>query len=450
MNASEWEATARRNVQAFTYFRMFFSARFYYPVFALLFLDFGLSLEQFGILNAVWAATIVLCEVPSGALADTIGRRNLLIATGLCMVVEMGVLLAAPVGGGDWLFVFFLVNRVVSGFAEAAASGADEALAYDSLKAAGREDRWGHVLERVQRDTSIAFFFSMMAGAAVYDPVWVNKLLDFAGAGFHVEQADIVKLPLLLTFFSSLVVLAMALRMREPGSAHASGWAATVAESGRRTIRAGRWIWFTPLPFGVLLAAVVLDSPIRLFLTLASGYWETIELPVASFGLIGSGMALLGLAVPALARRMAERFRPGWNFAFLCLLVLLGLWGLGRVVPYWGILPAACLFAAMHFMNFFASRYLNAAAESDQRATVLSFKGLSTNLAYGIASLLYSGLIAGIREGMPEDALSGSSGGLETPVFVASLQWLPAAFVLWVLAVLVVYRARFKPGEEKS
>ena len=202
MNASEWEATARRNVQAFTYFRMFFSARFYYPVFALLFLDFGLSLEQFGILNAVWAATIVLCEVPSGSLADTIGRRNLLIATGLCMVVEMGVLLAAPVGGGDWLFVFFLVNRVVSGFAEAAASGADEALAYDSLKAAGREDRWGHVLERVQRDTSIAFFFSMMAGAAVYDPVWVNKLLDFAGAGFHVEQADIVKLPLLLTFFS--------------------------------------------------------------------------------------------------------------------------------------------------------------------------------------------------------------------------------------------------------
>ncbi|MGB0344403.1 MAG: MFS transporter, partial [Coraliomargarita sp.] len=90
MNAPGWEATARRNVQAFTYFRMFFSARFYYPVFALLFLDFGLSLEQFGILNAVWAATIVLCEVPSGALADTIGRRNLLIATGLCMVVEMG------------------------------------------------------------------------------------------------------------------------------------------------------------------------------------------------------------------------------------------------------------------------------------------------------------------------------------------------------------------------
>ena len=48
----------------------------------MLFLDYGLTLGQFGMLNGVWAATIVLMEVPSGALADTIGRRNLLITTG--------------------------------------------------------------------------------------------------------------------------------------------------------------------------------------------------------------------------------------------------------------------------------------------------------------------------------------------------------------------------------
>ena len=88
MSTADFERSAQRNLRAFTFFRMFFSARFYYPVFALLFLDFGLSLEQFGILNAVWAATIVFCEVPSGA-GSTIGRRNLLI-TGLCMCVEMG------------------------------------------------------------------------------------------------------------------------------------------------------------------------------------------------------------------------------------------------------------------------------------------------------------------------------------------------------------------------
>ena len=114
-------------------------------------------------------------------------------------------------------------------------------------------------------------------------------------------------------------------------------------------------------------------------------------------------MVLLGLAVPFLARRMSERYKPAWNFAFLCGLVLIGLIGLGFVIPYWGILPAVCLFAAMHFMNFFVSRYLNAEADSDQRATVLSFKGLSTNVSYGAISILYSVLVAGIREVMPSD-----------------------------------------------
>ena len=83
------ESSAAHNVFSFSLFRMFFSARFYYPVYALLFLDFGLTLEQFGILNGIWAVTIVLCEVPSGALADTIGRRTLLIAAGILMFFEI-------------------------------------------------------------------------------------------------------------------------------------------------------------------------------------------------------------------------------------------------------------------------------------------------------------------------------------------------------------------------
>lgn len=55
-----------------------FNCRFYYPIFTILFLDFGLSVAQFAVLNAVWAATIVMAEVPSGALADVVGRRRLL------------------------------------------------------------------------------------------------------------------------------------------------------------------------------------------------------------------------------------------------------------------------------------------------------------------------------------------------------------------------------------
>jgi hypothetical protein len=61
---------ALSNVRRFIAFRAFFNARFYYPVFTILFLDYGLTIEQFALLNTVWAFTIVLAEVPSGALAD--------------------------------------------------------------------------------------------------------------------------------------------------------------------------------------------------------------------------------------------------------------------------------------------------------------------------------------------------------------------------------------------
>lgn len=436
MDTANLETIAWRNVRSFTLFRMFFSARFYYPVYALLFLDYGLTLAQFGLLNGLWAVTIVLLEVPSGALADTVGRRNLLILAGICMLLEMFVLLLVPVGASGWLFGFFALNRVLSGAAEAAASGADEALVYDSLKAAGLEDRWGHVLERVQRDTSLAFFFAMMIGAAVYDPEMVNAVLQFVGAPFLVEQAQLVKLPIALTFFSGGIVFWMALRMREAPTGSALSVRATLAQSWRQTGAAARWIWATPLPFAIILAAMVIDSSVRQFLTLASEYWNVIELPIASYGLIGAGMSLMGLFVPRLARLLTEKSTPLKNFLLTGAAVFTGLLGLGLAVPIWGILPAILLYASIQLTGFFVSRYLNEAAPSEQRATVLSFRGLSTNFSYGAVSLLYSGLIVWIQS-------QAQGAAAQDAVFVDSLQYFAWYFAFTLFMVFVLYRLRF-------
>lgn len=440
MSSTDLEKTAWRNVRSFTLFRMFFSARFYYPVYALLFLDYGLTLAQFGLLNGIWAATIVCLEVPSGALADTVGRRNLLIVAGICMLLEMAVLLVAPVGGGGWLFAFFVLNRVLSGAAEAAASGADEALVYDSLKEAGQEGEWGKVLERVQRDTSLAFFFAMMIGAAVYDPQMVNAVLQFFGASFLVEQSQLIRLPILLTFFSGVIVFWMALRMKEPALETKLTVRETLAQSWKQTGSAARWIWVTPLPFGIILAAMVIDSVVRQFLTLASEYWNVIELPIASYGLIGSSMALMGLFVPRLARLLTEKSTPLKNFLLTSSAVFIGLLGLGFAVPLWGIVPAIFLYASIQLTGFFVSRYLNEAAPSEQRATVLSFRGLSTNFSYGAVSLMYSGLIVWIKS-QADGTVVGEAA--QQSVFVDSLQTFAWYFAFTVLMVFVIYRLRF-------
>ena len=433
---------ATHNLRCFTYFRAFFSARFYYPVYALLFLDFGLTLEQFGILNGVWALTIVLSEVPSGALADTIGRRNLLIIAGVCMVLEMSVLLLAPLNATPVVFYLFLANRIISGLAEAAASGADEALAYDSLKEANREVEWARTLEHVQRMTSVAFFFAMTMGSIVYDPQFVNSVLKTLGIDHICTQTQLIKLPLLLTFISSLVVLFNAWRMQEVKKPSRGLWV-TLQQSGRQIIAAGNWILITPLACGVVVTVMVLDSVIRQYLTLASEYWKTIELPIATFGIIGSGTALLGIFTPRIARYLTDHYTPIKNLLITSTLVIVGLYGIAEVIPIWGILPAVLLHIAMHFMNYFSSRYLNEIAASEQRATILSFKGLTINIAYGMAAVLYSVLITGIRSSSDASNFSNEAAFQES-IFIKSLAWLPGYFIILLSLVALVLTLWFR------
>ncbi|MCU0539764.1 MAG: MFS transporter, partial [Desulfobacterales bacterium] len=325
---------AVRNVRLFIRFRLFFNARFYYPVFTVLFLDFGLSLEQFALLNAAWAATIVLLEVPSGALADALGRRNLLVLAGALMVVEMGLLAFVPRGDPELLFGVFLLNRILSGAAEASASGADEALAYDSLAKAGMSSAWGRVLERQIKVQSAGYIVAMSLGAAVYDPNLVGRVLAWAGLPFSVSAATTLRFPVYLTLGMAVMTLATALRMREVGpegtecpGERGKGCGRSAARAFALIAGAGRWILKSPVVLTIILAGLVFDGCIRMAVTLVSQYYRLIHLPDAAFGLLGSAMAAIGLFVPALARRLVEGGSPRFNLGLLALLTFAGLLG---------------------------------------------------------------------------------------------------------------------------
>jgi MFS family permease len=389
-----------------------------------------------------------LCEVPSGALADIIGRRNLLVLAGALMVVEIGLLCLAPRGRGPLLFPVFLMNRILSGMAEAAASGADEAIAYDTLKCAGGAADWGRVLERQIRYQSIGYVFAMSIGAAVYDPELLNRILTALGFALRISPATALRLPLYLTLVMAVAALLQTLGMNETPTAnirveddrpprsrlHMMGYAF------RMTLRTGRWILHSPMALCVILAGMLFDHVIRVVITLNSQYLRAIQFPDASFGLIGSGLALMGVFMPKMAERMDARFRPTVNFFVVSAMAVAGLTGIAFFWPYFGLLPLALLYGVMMLTQFFSSRYLNQVATSEQRATVLSFKGLSYNLAYGAAGLLYALLLAALRDTANLTGIAGQQ-ALEDVVFRQSFLWLPGYFIL-MLAVLIGFARR--------
>jgi len=369
-------------------------------VFTILFLDYGLTLEQFALLNAAWAATIVVLEVPSGALADTMGRRNLLVFTGVLMVSEMLLLCFAPRGNLELLFALFLVNRVLSGAAEACASGADESIAYDTLKEKGDINDWPRVLEIQMRVQSIAFIIAMSLGAAVYDPNLMQRISHGLGFNIHLDQSLTLRFPPFLTLLMAILTLICALRMREADIGNyqtRAGRDHSVIEAFKLTLAAGKWILKTPFALIIILAGLSFDNCIRMIITLRSQYYRLIDLPEAIFGLIGSGLAIMGLVMPRLARAMAQRHSPEFNLGVMAGCTLIGLIGMTFFWPIIGLLPLIILTAVIYLQNFFQSHYLNRITHSHQRATVLSFKGLSFNLAYGMIGVLYSMLLAQLR-----------------------------------------------------
>lgn len=408
-------------------------------------MDFGLTVAQFALLNAVWAAGIVLMEVPSGALADTIGRRTLLVATGALMILEMLLICFAPRGNPDLLFVIFLVNRILSGAAEAFASGADEALAYDTLKTEGNVKDWARVLEVQMRVQSIGFILAMSIGAAVYDPALMQKLMDVLGLDVSVSRDITLRIPVILTLAMAVGTLLAALGMREPPRSPGDK-APTPLRALSLTIRAGKWILVTPFALVIILAGLTFDGVSRMVVTLSSQYYRIIEVPEALFGILGSAVAVMGLFTPRIARWMAENRSPAFNLFSVALIVLAGLLGMNLFVPGYGVAPALLLFGSMSFTRFFVSHYLNDITASEQRATVLSFKGLSFNLFYGIVGIFYSVLLA-LKRPEIESQFKNQGELVENLLFITTFKWFPLVFVflfafVWLFAALKMKRGR--------
>ena len=425
------------NVRLFVAFRVLFNARFYYPVFAILFLDFGLTLEQFAILNVLWAVTIVLAEVPSGVLADVLGRRVMVLAAAVLMVLEMSLLLFVPLGNNLLLFLVFCLNRICSGLAEAAASGADEALAYDSLKEVGLESQWPTVLERLTRYMAMGFFLAMVLGALVYDPERLQSMAHWVGWEVSLTQEDVLRLPILLTFGTSLIALVCALRMREVGSTDAvEQTGSLLREAIQSVMAAARWTLGHRFVLFVILGGLLVDSVARQFVIIGTEYYRLIEIPIYLFGWIAAGMSLLGILYARLGKHMATRLSPLRNFLLLSITLLVGLLGIAWVLPVWGVLFVPLVFAMMTLVGFLQSYYINQHVESRWRATVLSFRGLALNLGLGINSLLYTGLIAHLKHRHP----ATEEEVLHDAVFAEALAWFPGYFLILMLIFLLAGR----------
>jgi MFS family permease len=150
-----------RTLAVFRLYQLFNGIIFSGPIWAVFLLSRGLSLTQFGIVEAVLHVGMLIAQVPTGALADALGRRRLLVAAGFfTAVAELGYVYAPG-------FALICLAGGVHGVAFALRTGADEAYLFDSLAHDDAQAQFPRMLGGLWAVFQFAGAISFMAGGLI-------------------------------------------------------------------------------------------------------------------------------------------------------------------------------------------------------------------------------------------------------------------------------------------
>lgn len=128
-------------------------------------LDAGLTLFETFVANAAWTAGMVVFEIPTGLVADTLGRRvSFLLSASVLAIGTLGYVVISWTGGG---LVPFVLVSVVLGLAYTFYSGAVEAWLVDALHAVGFSGELDPVFAKGGVVASAAMLVGTVGGGAL-------------------------------------------------------------------------------------------------------------------------------------------------------------------------------------------------------------------------------------------------------------------------------------------
>ena len=336
------------------------AASFIWGINTIFLLDAGLSnLEAFAA-NAFFTVGMVVFEVPTGIVADTVGRRaSYLLGTVTLMVTTLLYVLLWELEAPFWQWA---VVSMLLGLGFTFFSGAVEAWLVDALQATGFTGSLDSVFAKGQVVSGVA-----MLGGSV--------------AGGYVAQVTSLGVPFLLRGAVLLVMFWLAFTMmRDIGF--------TPRRSGRLTTEmraiAGASIehgWRVPAVKWIMVSSVFTGGVgFYVFYALQPYLLELVGRPDA-YGIAGLVAAIVagsqivgGIAAPWI-RRLFHRRTSALLAAEAVGTLAIGLmgafehfWAVLVLIVVWGLLFAAAL--------PIRRAYLNGMIPSAQRATILSFDSL--------------------------------------------------------------------------
>ncbi len=338
------------------------------PVYVLYFRHYQINLFQIALLAAVFEASILLFEIPTGLVADICGRRISVILSAVVSLISGAIFIFFPFLAG------FIAAEIIGGLGETLRSGALEAWLVDSLKHEGREDKQRYAFAQGTRFKTAGNLLGLISGGYL-----ASLNMKLVWAPFTV-------------LFLSLSVFLILLMKEEYRSENIRGRAyARLRDTIKQSIGILRRT-------RLILALILLSLFSEFSFEAISQYWqvhfdEGLSIAARYFGWILAVASVLTVLFVDRVTRLSERFRHEITFLItLETLFLLSLLVIALTVS--PILAVVCFILLQTFVSFKEPIFLNLYNKhipSAQRATLLSFQSL-----VGSGGEVLAGLCIGI------------------------------------------------------
>ena len=339
------------------------AASFIWGINTIFLLDAGLSnLEAFAA-NAFFTAGMVIFEVPTGIVADTIGRRaSYLSGTITLTVATLLYVLLWQVEAPFWQWAF---ASLALGLGFTFFSGAVEAWLVDALTATGFDGDLETVFGRGQIVGGVAMLTGSLAGGVLAQ--WINLGFPF------VLRAVILAL---------MFIVAWRL-MHDIGFTPERG-GRPLAEMRRIASESIEYGWRVPSVKWLMVQALFTGGvgiygfyALQPYLLELYGDPEAYVVAGLSAAIVAGAQILGGLAAPRIRGLFERRTSALILIAALSSLTLVAV---GTFESFWVVIALVVVWALLFAANMpIRQAYINGMIPSKQRATILSFDSLCSS-----------------------------------------------------------------------
>ncbi len=326
----------------------------------------GLNFTQTMFLQSWFMFWTFLLEVPTGAVADYVGRKHSLI-------------LAAFLNGVGFLvyvsqsnFYVFLLGEFILAMALALASGAGEAFVYDSLKKIGKEKKSKKIFARVQTFKLLGIMVGSPIGSLV--------------AGIYGLRSPVILMSVPLT-----VATLLAITFKEPKTSKKleSNRYIRIVKDGLKYFKDNQVLKI--LAFDIIIIATAGYLMIWLYQPLL----EQSGVPIEYFGFVHASLVLSQIFIMNIYGKLEVIVKSKKRMLFLSsfitgLLFLVG--GLTSFIPLIIIVILVAGGFGLTRRPLFAS-YMNKHVPSSERATILSTISMLRRLLVAIINPIVGMLV---------------------------------------------------------